>query len=363
MFKHSFKATALVLALITAGCGGGADPTASGSLPGSVESRQAVSFAAPQNGIWWNPTQSGRGYTLEVQGSQLVFTMYLYEDSGAASWNTGILNQQSDGSYTGTLSRFSGGQSLNGAYVAPTGASTVGTVSLSFPTTSTGTAVLTPSAGGAAISLPLQKYIFSTTAGTGVTPIFQSGVWWSATESGRGYFVETQGDQVSIGSYMYDTAGQPVWYTTLVTLQSGGTTASGPLLQFANGQTLTGAYKAPNLLNTTIGTLRFSATSSTTANLTLPNGNVTALTRYQFNSNTTPVASAADGKVLYTANCTECHTSNPQANVSKVLNGANAPTTILKAISNNTGGMGVLKTRIGTSQAADLAAYLATPGI
>ena len=361
VYKRFLTVSVSAMALLTAGCGGSADPTSPGNSSATTESKQAASLAVPQNGVWWNPTQSGRGYSLEAQGNQLVFTMYLYEDSGAATWNTGILNQQADGSYAGSLSRFSGGQSLNGTYVAPSGASTVGTISLSFPTSTTGSAILTPSAGGAPINLSLQKFIFA--SGNAITPIFQSGVWWSASESGRGYYVETQGDQVSIGSYMYDTAGQPVWYTTLVPLQPGGTTASGALLQFANGQTLTGAYKAPSLSNATTGNIRFTATSSTTANLTLPNGSVTALTRFQFNTSTTPAVSAVNGKTLYATNCAACHTSNPQTNVSKVLSGANAPNTILKAISSNAGGMGILKASIGATQAADLAAYLATPGI
>jgi hypothetical protein len=58
-----------------------------------------------------------------------------------------------------------------------------------------------------------------------------------------------------------------------------------------------------------------------------------------------------------------CHTANAAANVSKVLKGANSPSAILSAINNNVGGMGFLKSTIATQQAADLAAFLATPGI
>ena len=56
-----------------------------------------------------------------------------------------------------------------------------------------------------------------------------------------------------------------------------------------------------------------------------------------------------------------CHTANPSANVSKVLKGANSASTILSAISKNTGGMGFLSASVGATQAADLAAYLAAP--
>jgi mono/diheme cytochrome c family protein len=46
-----------------------------------------------------------------------------------------------------------------------------------------------------------------------------------------------------------------------------------------------------------------------------------------------------------------------------ILNGANSAATIVGAISANTGGMGMFATKIGAPQAADIAAYLATPGI
>lgn len=58
-----------------------------------------------------------------------------------------------------------------------------------------------------------------------------------------------------------------------------------------------------------------------------------------------------------------CHTGNASANVSKVLKGANAPSVILNAINSNIGGMSFLKSSIATQQAADLAAFLATPGL
>jgi hypothetical protein len=47
----------------------------------------------------------------------------------------------------------------------------------------------------------------------------------------------------------------------------------------------------------------------------------------------------------------------------RILRGANAPSTILNAINGNRGGMGGLSASIGAQQAADLAAYLANPGI
>jgi len=74
-------------------------------------------------------------------------------------------------------------------------------------------------------------------------------------------------------------------------------------------------------------------------------------------------ASPTNGKTLYTANCAACHGANPALNSNKILKGANSSATIESAISRNIGGMGFLSATIGAAQAADLAAYLATPGI
>jgi mono/diheme cytochrome c family protein len=73
--------------------------------------------------------------------------------------------------------------------------------------------------------------------------------------------------------------------------------------------------------------------------------------------------------VLYNAipgsalSCATCHTANPAANVSNVLNGANDPGQISNAIASNRGGMGALSGKLTSAQLADIAAYLANPGI
>ena len=66
------------------------------------------------------------------------------------------------------------------------------------------------------------------------------------------------------------------------------------------------------------------------------------------------------GKALYSANCAACHGANPLQNISSILKGRNASTT-LSAIANNKGGMGFLKSTIGASEATDIAIYLNAP--
>ena len=72
----------------------------------------------------------------------------------------------------------------------------------------------------------------------------EAGWWWNPNESGRGFFVESQGGLTFIGAYLYDTDGRASW------LVSGGPNAdpynwTGDLYSKKNGQTLFGSYVAP----------------------------------------------------------------------------------------------------------------------
>jgi hypothetical protein len=75
---------------------------------------------------------------------------------------------------------------------------------------------------------------------------------------------------------MYDNMGQPIWYVSTASLQ-GAKYLSGSLLQYSNGQSLTGTYKPAAPLGNTIGNMAFNFTSADTANMVLPNGVVVPL--------------------------------------------------------------------------------------
>lgn len=168
---------------------------------------------------------------------------------------------------------FGGGQTLTGPYKSNTPTNlNVGTSTLQFSDASHGT--LTWPGG----TMPIERFPF----GSG-TPSFQpeSGWWWNEAESGRGFAIEVQGYNLFMAGYMYDSGGNPIWYVS-----PGGMTSptlyQGSWLQFANGQTLTGAYQAPSQPPTNVGAVTLQFTSTTTATLTLPDGRQIALTRFLF---------------------------------------------------------------------------------
>jgi hypothetical protein len=196
----------------------------------------ALAQAAPQAGWWWNPTESGRGFFLEVQGSRMFMSGYFYAEDGKPTWLVSNDPMPDANAYDGHLLAFRDGQSLLGDYHHPSGPQDAGLVSLRFTDETHGSLTW---AGG---SVPIERYDFHHGAAAGFQP--RTGWWWNPDESGRGFSIEMQGDHMFIGAYMYDDAGRPVWYVADALMQSP-TRFSAPLLQFANGQTMGGAYHAP----------------------------------------------------------------------------------------------------------------------
>jgi len=232
----------------------------------------------PQTGWWWNSAEGGRGYSIEVNGNHIFYAAYLYDEQGNAQWYVATGNTSIDGSlFTGDLLKVTGGQTLGGAFHAPNPAQASGAITLAFSQATKGTMVWP---GGA---VAIERFAF-TPGGLTAAPRTgqpESGWWWNPEESGRGFFMEWQGDSADIAGYMYDDAGNPVWYLSLFPVPNVQA-FSGNWWLFANGQSLTGAYKPATRINDNVAPVSIQFTSSTTATMTLPNGRSTQLVRYRF---------------------------------------------------------------------------------
>jgi hypothetical protein len=193
--------------------------------------------ADPEVGWWWNPDESGRGFFIESQGGIVFLAGYFYESGGRATWLVAGGANSDPYSYDGRLLHVTGGQTLFGDYQPPASPTDAGPVSLRFTDDQHGT--LTWPGG----TIAIERDYFGA---PGDTETFQpeSGWWWNAAESGRGYSIEVQGNVLFAVAFMYDDAGNPVWYWSAGPL-STPTHYDGQWLQFANGQTLGGPYKPP----------------------------------------------------------------------------------------------------------------------
>ncbi|MCA9238553.1 MAG: hypothetical protein KDA37_00060 [Planctomycetales bacterium] len=113
----------------------------------------------PESGWWWNPSQSGRGFNLEIQNKRLFISIYSYTASGEPFAYGAGGEMSSDRTFTGTLTLTKGGPCLGCAYTQPT-TQAAGTVTVAFDSPTTGTVTLPGSA-----PIPIQRFVFGLDAG------------------------------------------------------------------------------------------------------------------------------------------------------------------------------------------------------
>jgi hypothetical protein len=243
----------------------------------TVPGAQVCAPQAPETGWWWNPNENGRGFSIETQGSHLFMAGYLYDTTGRSTWVVSGGLTSLDGSlYNGVLQTFSNGQTLTGTFQAPAPPATVGQLTLAFSDARNGT-LSWP--GG---TIAIRRFDIAAPS-TAPPPAFapESGWWWSTAEGGRGYFMEFSGTSAFIAGYMYDTGGNPLWYLAEGTMPTSQA-FQGRWTQYANGQTLSGAYKLPGLSNANVGSVAIQFQDSSHAMLTFPGGRTVAITRFAF---------------------------------------------------------------------------------
>jgi hypothetical protein len=101
----------------------------------------------------------------------------------------------------------------------------------------------------------------------------QTGWWWNKNEGGRGFSIETQGNNLFMAGYLFDESGRATW-----TLSGGATTLDGSLynntlLNFAGGQSLTGSYRTPTG-PTAGGAITLAFTDARNGTLIWPGGSI-----------------------------------------------------------------------------------------
>ena len=170
--------------------------------------------AEPENGWWWNPSESGRGFFIESTGGVIYLAGYFYADDGRATWLSSGGPNPDRYLYRGTLQSYRNGQTLFGDYRPPDPAVDVGPVEVKFTDDTHGT-ITWP--GG---TVPIERHAFGVDEEIPIDllvlgfydPPFkpETGWWWNDAESGRGFSVEVQGSHMFAVSFMYDEAGNPL---------------------------------------------------------------------------------------------------------------------------------------------------------
>jgi hypothetical protein len=248
-------------------------------LLGLAPSHLAAQIAT---GVYWNPNEPGRGYAVEISSGRVLLGVFAYRSSGTAAWYVSTGGTFTPTFYFGNLVEYANGQTLAGAYRAPSVSAIVGEVNLTLGSGNQGTVQL-PGTSGTSI----QRFDI---VGSGVTlgrpqGAPETGWWWNASESGRGYFIEVQGGRLLFLTNMYETDGSSRWYTATGDLSlgpfGGNVAMTATLEEYGGGQTLSGSFARASR-TATKGSITLSFTSSTAGTLTLPNGTQVAISRFAF---------------------------------------------------------------------------------
>ncbi len=101
----------------------------SGTLPASD-----ATTITPVIGLWWNPNESGTGYTIDIHNGVMVVIVYSYKENGDSEWYLALSNLANNGrSFTATLDKYRGGQCISCTYTGrPTSPGNDGTITITF---------------------------------------------------------------------------------------------------------------------------------------------------------------------------------------------------------------------------------------
>jgi|GEM_PF-6391430 len=302
-------ASMAVALLLLASCGGTtSEPAVANAGKASIPTVTTTASGdgdmpvLPVTGWYWNPAEGGRGFAIERQGNQLYMAAFLYETTGAPTWYVSTMTLTAPGQYSGELSRYTGGQTLLGAFRQPNSAKVADAV-LNFSSSTTGVLQVKMVSGGGA-TIQIERFPISTPAFAPSTVPFANGWYWNQAEGGRGYFIEVQGTQAFIGSFMYDADGQPVWYVSYANVE-GLAGVGGLLERYSGGQSLTGPFRPATKSPVSPGPMSFDLSNDGIGRMSLPNKASVDMMPYGFNGgrSTPPEGKCAAGEVFSNGNC------------------------------------------------------------
>lgn len=98
----------------------------------------------PRTGNWWNPSETGRDFNIEIQNGILVLVVYAYQASGPAQWYLASGPMTNSGhSFTGTLDKYVNGQCISCGFSGPpTFAGNDGVITINFSSETAATVTL-----------------------------------------------------------------------------------------------------------------------------------------------------------------------------------------------------------------------------
>jgi hypothetical protein len=110
-------------------------------IPGSLAAPPLAN--QPENGWWWNPQESGRGFFIEWQQDRADIAGYMYDDQGNPIWYISVFPTPDARTFSGSWWQFANGQAMGGAYKPATQTNAnVAPVTIQFQSATTATMTL-----------------------------------------------------------------------------------------------------------------------------------------------------------------------------------------------------------------------------
>ena len=83
-------------------------------VPGGAGTAQPTTN--PQTGYWWNASEPGRGFAVEVQNNAMFLAGYMYDATGNPVWYSSMGNMTSPTLFQGNWVQYGNGQTLTGGF-------------------------------------------------------------------------------------------------------------------------------------------------------------------------------------------------------------------------------------------------------
>ena len=234
---------------------------------GSVTAGAPPPAVPNYQGLWWNAppgSESGWGINFAHQGDVIFATWFTYDINGKAWWLTMTANKTAEGVYSGVLYATTGAPFS--AFVPPAAATQVGTGTLTFTSSTTGTfayvvngvtqtKTIVPQVFG-----PLPTCVWGAQADLTKATNFED-LWWATggTESGWGVNLTQQGTTIFATWFTYDANRKPLWLSATL-LQTGPNAFSGQLNLTAGPAFSAVPFDPSKITLTAVGTASFTFT-------------------------------------------------------------------------------------------------------
>ena len=213
-------------------CNGGCDITL-----------ERIGSSSPQNtytGWWFDPTESGTGISIEVQGSMLFLAWYVFDSQGQPVWYTSGGAMTDSETYSGAILEWTG-PPLESTYYTPQ-SSPVGSIQIIFQ--SSDQASVSWSVGSIQGTMNIVRFLDVIAPGQKDSRDIH-GWWWNPLYSGTGVFIECQGGMLFMAWYHYSNDEIARWWSSGNPFINGSNTYNGVLTEWSNGKCLGCRYRPP----------------------------------------------------------------------------------------------------------------------